>query len=110
MLVCNESCFVAYVKKISIKTGKLKFVYDLQVDAYRNAGKEEAAARLEDQLSLIHTKFQVVKSFPVLYFLIFKSYLKLCTVPYVPVPLQLARRRVSNNKKIRFFLIQTFHM
>ena len=29
-----------------------------QVDAYREAGKEEAAARLEDQLSLIHTKFQ----------------------------------------------------
>jgi hypothetical protein len=32
---------------------------DLQVDAYRNVGKEEAAARLEDQLTLIHTKFQV---------------------------------------------------
>lgn len=30
-----------------------------QVDVYREAGKEEAAARLEDQLSLIHTKFQV---------------------------------------------------
>jgi hypothetical protein len=30
-----------------------------QVDAYRNVGKEEAAARLEDQLTLIHTKFQV---------------------------------------------------
>ena len=31
----------------------------MQVDAYRNAGKEEAAARLEDQLTLIHTKCQV---------------------------------------------------
>jgi hypothetical protein len=31
----------------------------MQVDAYRNVGKEEAAARLEDQLTLIHTKFQV---------------------------------------------------
>lgn len=29
-----------------------------QVDNYREDGKEEAAARLEDQLSLIHTKFQ----------------------------------------------------
>jgi len=29
-----------------------------QVDAYRDAGKEEAATRLEDQLTLIHTKFQ----------------------------------------------------
>jgi hypothetical protein len=32
---------------------------DEQVDAYRAAGKEEAATRLEDQLSLIHTRFQV---------------------------------------------------
>ena len=32
---------------------------DEQVDAYREAGKEEAATRLEDQLTLIHTKFQV---------------------------------------------------
>ena len=31
-----------------------------QVDTYRAEGKEEAAARLEDQLTLIHTKFQVV--------------------------------------------------
>ena len=30
-----------------------------QVDAYREAGKEEAASRLEEQLSLIHTRFQV---------------------------------------------------
>lgn len=29
-----------------------------QVDTYREEGKEEAATRLEDQLSLIHTKFQ----------------------------------------------------
>ena len=28
------------------------------VSAYREAGKEEAATRLEDQSSLIHTKFQ----------------------------------------------------
>ena len=28
------------------------------MDAYREAGKEEAATRLEDQLTLIHTKFQ----------------------------------------------------
>lgn len=32
---------------------------DEQVDAYREAGKEEAATRLEDQLTLIHTRFQV---------------------------------------------------
>ena len=31
-----------------------------QVDTYREEGKEEAASRLEDQLTLIHTKFQVV--------------------------------------------------
>ena len=31
-----------------------------QVDAYREAGKEEAASRLEEQLSLIHTRFQVI--------------------------------------------------
>ena len=31
-----------------------------QVDIYREEGKEEAASRLEDQLTLIHTKFQVV--------------------------------------------------
>ena len=31
----------------------------VQVDAYREVGKEEAAARLEDQLTLIHSKFQV---------------------------------------------------
>ena len=30
-----------------------------QVDAYRDSGKEEAAIRLEEQLSLIHTRFQV---------------------------------------------------
>jgi len=30
-----------------------------QVDAYREAGKLEAAARLEDQLHLIHGRFQV---------------------------------------------------
>ena len=29
-----------------------------QVDTYREEGKEEAAARLEDQLSLIHSKYQ----------------------------------------------------
>ena len=33
-----------------------------QVDAYREAGKEEAASRLEEQLSLIHTRFQVARS------------------------------------------------
>ena len=33
-----------------------------QVDNYREVGKEEAAARLEDQLSLIHTKFQVIST------------------------------------------------
>ena len=32
---------------------------DGQVDAYRDSGKEEAAIRLEEQLSLIHTRFQV---------------------------------------------------
>lgn len=32
---------------------------DEQVDAYRDSGKQEAAARLEDQLLLIHKKFQV---------------------------------------------------
>ena len=32
---------------------------DVQVDSYREAGKEEAAARLEDQLHLIHARFQV---------------------------------------------------
>ena len=32
---------------------------DDQVDAYRDSGKEEAAIRLEEQLSLIHTRFQV---------------------------------------------------
>ena len=31
----------------------------VQVDTYREEGKEEAAARLEDQLTLIHSKFQV---------------------------------------------------
>ena len=31
---------------------------DEQVDAYRTAGKQEAAVRLEDQLLLIHQKFQ----------------------------------------------------
>ena len=31
------------------------------MDAYREAGKEEAASRLEEQLSLIHTRFQVAK-------------------------------------------------
>ena len=31
---------------------------DEQVDAYRSAGKHEAALRLEDQLLLIHQKFQ----------------------------------------------------
>ena len=34
-------------------------LFVVQVDAYREAGKEEAAIRLEDQLTLIHTKFQV---------------------------------------------------
>ena len=33
-----------------------------QVDAYREAGKLEAAARLEDQLHLIHGRFQVRNS------------------------------------------------
>ena len=32
----------------------------VKVDAYREAGKEEAASRLEEQLSLIHTRFQVI--------------------------------------------------
>ena len=31
---------------------------DEQVDAYRESGKLEAAARLEDQLHLIHQRFQ----------------------------------------------------
>ncbi len=31
---------------------------DEQVDAYRESGKNEAAARLEDQLHLIHQRFQ----------------------------------------------------
>ena len=31
---------------------------DEQVDAYRDAGKHEAANRLEDQLHLIHQRFQ----------------------------------------------------
>ena len=31
---------------------------DEQVDAYRDADKNEAAARLEDQLMLIHQRFQ----------------------------------------------------
>ena len=31
---------------------------DEQVDAYRDSGKNEAAARLEDQLHLIHQRFQ----------------------------------------------------
>ena len=31
---------------------------ETQVDTYRDQGKAEAAARLEDQLALIHTKFQ----------------------------------------------------
>ena len=31
---------------------------DEQVDVYRENGKHEAAARLEDQLQLIHEKFQ----------------------------------------------------
>ena len=31
---------------------------DEQVDAYRDAGKHEAAARLEDQLLLIHQRYQ----------------------------------------------------
>lgn len=31
---------------------------DEQVDTYREAGKQEAAARLEDQLHLIHQRFQ----------------------------------------------------
>ncbi len=31
---------------------------DEQVDAYRLAGKHEAASRLEDQLHLIHERFQ----------------------------------------------------
>ena len=33
-----------------------------QVDTYRDEGKEEAAARLEDQLSLIHCKYQELSS------------------------------------------------
>ena len=37
---------------------------DEQVDAYRDSGKLEAAARLEDQLLLIHEKFQVRTSNP----------------------------------------------
>ena len=32
---------------------------DEQVGAYRDVGKEEAASRLEDQLQLIHARFQV---------------------------------------------------
>ena len=32
------------------------------MDAYRDSGKEEAAIRLEEQLSLIHTRFQVALS------------------------------------------------
>ena len=35
------------------------FLTILKVDAYREAGKEEAASRLDDQLTLIHTRFQV---------------------------------------------------
>ncbi len=36
----------------------LLFEMDEQVDAYREAGRQEAAARLEDQLLLIHQRFQ----------------------------------------------------
>ena len=37
------------------------------MDAYRDSGKEEAAIRLEEQLSLIHTRFQVALSVSILF-------------------------------------------
>ena len=56
---------------------------DEQVDAYRAAGKVEAATRLEDQLHLIHERFQELA-------MKFELFQKQPTVEYEPVSFLIA--------------------
>ena len=68
---------------------------DEQVDAYRAAGKVEAAVRLEDQLHLIHERFQELS-------MKFELFQKQPTVEYEPRLARVARQLRDIKEKVWF--------
>ena len=70
---------------------------DEQVDAYRAAGKIEAAVRLEDQLHLIHERFQELN-------MKFELFQKQPTVEYEPRLARVARQLRDIKEKVHIRL------
>jgi cell fate (sporulation/competence/biofilm development) regulator YlbF (YheA/YmcA/DUF963 family) len=67
---------------------------DEQVDAYRTAGKLEAALRLEDQLHLIHERFQELS-------MKFELFQQQPTVEYEPRLARVARQLRDIKEKVQ---------
>ena len=81
-IILISSVFQAMLREFEDQENLLAEM-DEQVDAYRAAGKVEAATRLEDQLHLIHERFQELA-------MKFELFQKQPTVEYEPVSFLIA--------------------